>query len=617
MWTLWLWTWAALAQDVAPEADDAEPAEEEAPEPTPVIDEIRAQLDAQRAQLDAQDAQLADQQGRLAEQQVALQDLTDQLAATKLKLLPGDDLTLEWEGHYRLRGYVYNHLFADQTDENGDYRDARVMRQRLWLRPVFRYKDVASLHVEARALDDVVVGDNMSRSATALFTESPSTTGFDGREQPSVEVARAWMEFKVPVGLLKIGRQPAHWGMGLLANDGEQWDHNFGESTSRGSINDRIMFGTRPIAIFQKLTGRADTDVPFVTAVAVDRLVEDPLHQYYGYRCSPGETRGTDGYDRRCDSDGDGTTDLDHGYTDDTRQPGQRGQDWWADQGDDVMQMIYVVAYRGEDIDYLGGTGDLTAGVWAVHRTQAETESNVLITDFYFKSLVHSVLLEGELVRIAGTTRAITLPGSINQDGDPLRKRASITGYAARAGFVKPKFKAVFEHGFASGDDRVADADFTGRPLHPDHNVGLLLYEEVISRVTAQLWTESARGLWSQGGVYNSRYVFPTVHVYPKENWELLAGFVMAWPHKPDGALIRCRDSDSSVDCALPASQQASAGPLGWEIDVGVKHTFHERVRVSLEGGMARATDRLPLEAVGLNPEGKFFTLQSRVAWVF
>lgn len=610
--TWWLST-LALAQEVSPPSEPGEVAEEITAQET--FDAVRLILEHQETVLAEQEAALEAQQALLAEQQQAIEALTEQVAKTKLALIPKEDLKLEWEGHYRIRGYAFNHLLAAQTAPNGDYRDARYVQQRLWLRPIFRYRDLASLHVEIRALDDILVGDNASLASTAVFAETPSNTTLDGQEIPSVNVSRAWMEFRVPIGLLRLGRQPAQWGMGLLANDGESFDHHFGES-HYGNTNDRFLFATKPIAIFDKIAGREDSGIPLIAAVAVDRLVEDPLIQYHGYKCAPGLAQADSAYDRRCDTDGDGVTDLDHGYTDDTRTADQRSSDWWVDQNDDVVQMVYVVAYTGEDIDYLGGTGDLTAGVWAVHRTQKETESNVLITDFYFKSHVHSVLLEGELIRIAGTTRAIALPGSINDDGDPLLKKAGIMGYAARAGYVRPSWKVQFEHGFASGDDRVADGDFSGRPLSPDHNVGLLLYEEVISRVTAQLWTDSADGLWSKGGVYNSRYVFPTVHVSPIEDWELLAGFVAAWPHKPDGAIIGCR-SDDAVECATPASQQPTADMLGWEIDVGVKHELHEHLLFSLEGGMARATDRLPLAAAGLDPEGKFFTVQSRIAWVF
>jgi hypothetical protein len=347
--------------------------------------------------------------------------------------------------------------------------------------------------------------------------------------------------------------------------------------------------------------------------VAVDRLVEDPLHTYYGYKCEAGLLSSAEGYDKRCDLDGDGVSETSHSWVDEDRVPEQRSSEWWADQNDDVAETIFILVYRGEDVDLIGGSGDLTAGAWVVHRTQRATDSDALIIDTYFKMLLKGVLLEFEGLTINGTTRALTLPAS---GKDPLRKDANILGYVGRAGYVTPGWKALFETGYASGDEDVVDREFTGRPLHPDHNVGLLLYEEVLAHVTAATWTQSARGLWSNGGVYNSRYIFPTVHLFPLEDWEVVGGFLTAWPDRPDGAVIQCNSSDK-VGCDTPQADQAKAKTLGWELDLAVKHRWHKHVLFSLEAGVAKATDRLPLESTGLNPEGKFFTVQSRLAWEF
>ena len=197
---------------------------------------------------------------------------------------------------------------------------------------------------------------------------------------------------------------------------------------------------------------------------------------------------------------------LDHSYNDDERVAEDRRADWWADQNDDVMEMIYALIYRGEDVQYLGGTGDLTVGGYVIHRIQRETESDVIIADAYLDAKVHGVHVEIEGVTIRGKTRAIVLQGGDPSAEDPLAKNAEIYGYVARAGYEQPGWKALMEVGHASGDDNVADEDFTGRPLHPDHNAGILLYEEVIARVTAETWTTGAEALWSGGGVYNSHY---------------------------------------------------------------------------------------------------------------
>lgn len=630
-----LWAAPAVAQQPAPapapeattvSAPRGAPAGEPVPaaptDPVPAATPADPELTLDQVLTTPEDelrAQLAAQAEQLAAQQRAIEDLQTDLSETKLEMIPDPAIQVEWEGHYRVRGHVFNHLYAsqDRAAKDGGYRDARYMTHRLWLRPVFNYQDLAKLKVELHALDDVVWGDNISEASTALFAETPGTTDLEGQTAIPIEVGRLWMDITIPVGLLRVGRQPTEWGMGILAQSGERHDKKFG-TNHYASTNDRVFFATRPLAIYQKIAGKKDTNTPFYLGVAVDRLVEDPLIQYDGFQCELGVAQGDPDYDPRCDEDGDGVSDRDHGYTTD-RTPDQRQPDWWADQDDDVWQMVYVAVYRGEDIDYLGGHGDLTAGTWIVNRFQPETESKVLIVDGHVKADVHGVILQAEGIRIVGDTRAITLPGSVDPTNpDPLAKRANIWGYAAEAGYHQPAWKLLFEHGYASGDDVATDKDFTGRALNPDHNVGLLLYEEVLARVTATNWTSEARGLWSRGGVYNSRYIFPTAHLYPLDNWEVLAGFVTAWPDKPDGVNIRCSSGDARIDeCSSPSSLQATAATIGWEVDAGIKHTWHEHVDLAIEGGYAETTDRINTEGAGLNPEGKFFTFQTQLQYRF
>ena len=69
-----------------------------------------------------------------------------------------------------------------------------------------------------------------------------------------------------------------------------------------------------------------------------------------------------------------------------------------------------------------------------------------------------------------------------------------------------------------------------------------------------------------------------------------------------------------ALDCAL---YEATENHLGWEVDGALKGRFHEHVLFSLEAGYAKVTDRIPLENVGLNSDGTFFTLQSRIAYEF
>jgi hypothetical protein len=592
------------------------------PEPAPVetVDPAQdAAMQALRAELEAQQQRLAAQEAALAAAQARLEALAAQEPAAPPPPPPTDPddfVKVAFEGHYRVRGETYAPLFAQ---EKNDPTFQALMRQRLWLRPRFEFGEAGKLWVELRALENVVFGDNAQLASTPLFAGESSATDLEGNELPSIVLGRVWGEVKTPVGVFRAGRMPSQWGMGLLVGPGEGFDQPFGEAYYP-ITNDRLLFATRPLAIVNKLLGRPDSEVPLFLAIALDRLVEDPSLQYYGYPCTPGLTEADATFDRRCDSNGDGLTDLDHSFVAET--PTTRTPGWWTDPDDDVLQNVYVLTYQGKDVRYLGDVGDLSGGFWIVNRRQRETDSNVLIVDGTLRSLVHDVLVEGEFVSITGPTKALPLPDYENER-NPLAKQAGITGYAAQVGYVRDRFEVRAETGFASGDENVADGNFTGRSLHPDHNVGLLMYEEVLAQVTASVRTTAARGLWSNGAVYSSRYLFPTVWLKPKEGVSLVGGFVTAWPDRADGAVLRCRSSDPT-GCDAPESLQATTDSLGWEVDAALKvdwaksePTGPAHLRWSLESAYAKITDRVPLEAAGLNPEGKFFTVQSRLAWVF
>lgn len=528
-----------------------------------------------------------------------------------------DDFEFELDGYYRVRGYTFGGLYDQKSP-------ARFMSQRLRVQPGINFEDRAKFFFMADVLDDVVWGDNQSDASTSLFAGNPSSNNFEGVPEDTFQIKRAWMEFKVPVGLVRVGRQPSNWGMGLLANAGDGFDDLFGENHG-GSTYDRVLFATRPIAIGQAIAGKDDTEIPFFLGVGVDRLVEDPLFQYYGYECNQKDATDTiiaadhGDYDKRCDPDGDGYHTVEHSYVDEDRLPENRQQDWTADPKDDVYEIIYLAIYKGEDVDFAGSAMDLTVGGYMVNRVQGETNSNVLIWDAYVNFLWQGIYLEGEVLHIGGKTEAIALQGTVNSDGgSPLYKEADIWGYVGRAGYKKKMYTAMFETGFASGDNNVADADFTGRPIHPDFNVGLILYDEILARATAYTWTDGARGLWSNGGVYNSRYIFPTLSYRPMDKWEVIGGYLLAWPHKPDGAIIQCAEGDKAggekIEC--PA-YNASAKELGWEVDLALKHTFHNHILFSVEGGYAAVSDRIDMAAIDLDPDGKVWTVQTRIAYDF
>ena len=57
----------------------------------------------------------------------------------------------------------------------------------------------------------------------------------------AIAVKRLWGEVATPVGVLRFGRMPAQWGLGILYNDGRDIDADHGDNV------DRVSFTTEPI----------------------------------------------------------------------------------------------------------------------------------------------------------------------------------------------------------------------------------------------------------------------------------------------------------------------------------------------------------------------------------
>ena len=82
-------------------------------------------------------------------------------------------------------------------------------------------------------------------------TAAPPTVGVNSLRD-SIRVKRAWAEYATPVGELRFGRMPNHWGLGILNNAGDGYDDNY------QSTIDRIQFttGFKPLDLY--VTGAWD-----------------------------------------------------------------------------------------------------------------------------------------------------------------------------------------------------------------------------------------------------------------------------------------------------------------------------------------------------------------------
>lgn len=121
---------------------------------------------------------------------------------------------------------------------------------RFRLNPEVHVSDNLRLVSQIDLLENVVLGSTPTRANGAAFsfgsdTIEPPASGSNSIRD-SIAVKRVWGEFATPVGELRFGRMPNHWGLGMLYNSGDGHDDDF------QSTIDRLQFvtGIKPLELY-------------------------------------------------------------------------------------------------------------------------------------------------------------------------------------------------------------------------------------------------------------------------------------------------------------------------------------------------------------------------------
>lgn len=453
----------------------------------------------------------------------------------------GGDMSFSLDGYYRAR-YLYVGDFNQLRPTGWKHRKLNFFVQRLRLEPAISYRDVVKLEMWMHMLDNVVWGDNAGISSMGLFAGEPSNTNQKGDDIASITIPAVWLELNVLVGVVRAGRMPSDWGLGLLTDGGGGFDDDFGWNDVM-SVSDRVLFATMPVAIGQKIAGSSAPPFPLYLAVAYDKLV-----------------------------------------TDDASIGGARLpylSNWLGSYKDDVDSFTAALAYDGEDLDWLGANDALAAGLYYVQRWQNATNSRVHIIDWFLRSHLGPAFAEYEHYLILGSSQAISLRPSATDDPDGwLREKADaeISAWLVRVGVDVWRMRFKLEAGHASGDGNVSDETFEVRAANPNVRIGLVLYPLVIAERTRGGWSDE-EGMWSGGGLYNSTFFMQTIRYEPLDGLEIVLALLQAWLDEADGGVF---------------STFAEGKFLGLETDLAVKYHFHGgHAHLGVEGGLLRAGDGL------------------------
>ena len=416
-----------------------------------------------------------------------------------------------------------------------------------WIRftPRLQVRDNVQIVGQIDLVTGLVLGDR-AHDVSADKTPRDDYNGFS-----NVQPRWLYADLTTKIGVFRVGQQPSHWGMGILANDG---DHAslFGDYRY-GDIAERVLFATKPLG----------KESPFIVAIAGDLVYRDQ------------------------------NADLTHGD--------QAFQGVFAalyDQGQNQLGLYGV--YRDQRADrnatgFASYTDRITVGVLdAAGKFAAPV---VVGSDTYVFGQAEAATILGSTNELrtnaqalSGDTTSIRSYGGAMSLGAVHTTRGCCCNGECKDGDMKKWGDLVgqVEIGYASGDADPYDGTEHRFTFNSNHKVGLILFDEVMRWQTARaataaqdpLLANSSRPppgidlLPSNGGVFGAQYINPTFLVRPRKWLDLKAGMVIA------------QATADVVDPLRIATQGSYVNYRGGDPhrhDLGEEFDFGTEVRVPLE----------------------------------
>ncbi len=296
-------------------------------------------------------------------------------------------------------------------------------------------------------------------------TQNPPTSGVNSLSN-SVDVQRAWAEYMTPVGQLRFGRMPSHWGLGMLANSGDGIDQDYQTNA------DRVMF----------ITGIKSIDLYF--GGAWDFVSSGPTNGS-PYNLGQGQANNTCNL---CNVN-EYVLFLAHRTNPELQRTSLA-------RGNVVINGGIYTVYRNQILDVAAGKNPMTD----VDAQSANNNNGLayrgawaLIPDPWLQVLYKKFRFEAEFAAIWG---AIGNSPAGNEVNDPVKIRQFGLATESEYRAIEDKLRIKFGFGWASGDPWVeglnpgsgglqAEGTNAIRTFHfnPAYNVDLIFFRSILSRV--------------------------------------------------------------------------------------------------------------------------------------
>jgi len=300
-------------------------------------------------------------------------------------------------------------------------------------------------------------------------TQTPPTAGVNALRN-SIDVQRAWAEYVTPLGQVRFGRMPHHWGLGMLVNSGDGIDHDYQSNI------DRIMVvsGVRSMDLFvggswDFVASGPTSASPYDIAGGQPRNVAnqtnvDQWSAFIAKRTNPEITR------------------------------------LKLARNEVVVNAGLYTMYRRQLLDVRAGSTPYTldaaaaAGTPAANNGLERRGAEMLTPDLWFQVLWNKLRVEAEVATIWGSIENSPARAQVN---DPIKLRmwglATQTEYRA----VEDKLRIQFGAGWSSGDPNVeglnpgpdglqvrkSEGPISTFRFHPSYQVDYILFRRLLTRV--------------------------------------------------------------------------------------------------------------------------------------
>jgi uncharacterized protein (TIGR04551 family) len=294
-------------------------------------------------------------------------------------------------------------------------------------------------------------------------TQGPPTAGVNGYRN-SIDVQRAWAEYLTPLGQIRFGRMPSHWGLGMLVNSGDGFDHDYQTNA------DRIMF----------VSGIKSMDLYFGGAwdfVSTGPTNASPYDVYGG---QPHNTANL--------------TNVNQWVAFVARRTNPELQRLKLSRGDLVVNGGVYTTYRSQLLDVTAGANPVTIDTTSTNNGLERRGLQALIPDLWVQVLYNKLRVEAELATIWGSIENSPASASVS---DPLKLRSWGLTTQAEMRAVEDKLRVQFGAGWASGDSNVeglapganglqvrqGEGAISSFRFHPSYQVDYIFFRRILTRV--------------------------------------------------------------------------------------------------------------------------------------